>query len=87
MDRWEIFFRWMLQTNQDARDMEVLSTQVECSGISDKTETQGTYETVNSGACKTCHGSPNSIAKGCGNKGGRYTSTYAPGSCHKKNCF
>ena len=61
--------------------MEVLRNKAAESGTAVRSETRGSYETVNIGALKTWHRSPNYVTKGGRNKVRKYTSTYAPGAC------
>ena len=59
--------------------MEVFRTKAAAySGTAVNYETQCSYETGNIGACKIWHGITHARTKGGGNKGRRYTSTYAP---------
>ena len=69
----------MLKNNQNALSMEFLRTKSEYSGTDVKPVKLGSYERGNNGAWKICHGIPHNSAKGDGNKGGIYISTYAPG--------
>ena len=63
MARWKIFFRWILQTNQDARSIWGLRTKAEYSRTYFKSTARGSYDTGNSGDWKEWHGIPNASTK------------------------
>ena len=60
--------------------MEDLRVDTDQSGTPMNPATRGSYQADNSGAWKTWHVRPHASTKGGGNKGRRYTSTYAPGA-------
>ena len=59
--------------------MDGLRTKEEYSGTSVKSVLLGSYDTGKNGSCKTRNISPHDSAKRGRHKGGRSTSTYAPG--------
>ena len=58
--------------------MEGFRIEAYYSGTAIKPAARDSYETCNSGAGKTWHGSPHASTKVGGNKCRSYTSTYAP---------
>ena len=58
--------------------MESYRTKGAYSGTYANPMTRGSYETVNSGSCKTWNDRPHYCAKRVGNKVGGYASAYAP---------
>ena len=84
MDRWEIYFRWLMNTNQDALSMGSLRTKAEQSETAVNYDTRDIYKTGKSGSWKTWHGIPHANIKRGGNIGRIYTSTDSPGAYRNK---
>ena len=63
--------------------MEDFRNKASYSGTAVNSDTLVRYDTGHYGAQKTWHVRTHAIAKGGRNKGGGYTSAYAPGTDHK----